>query len=95
MGGQEGKKADVRIVTSVDGVVLPTWFAICGLALAFVAAVALVISARALDRMEQEIRILQIHARDVEAVLIRSGHAQRSDFAPWADIQPLEEEETP
>lgn len=89
----ENEKAEVRIVTKVQGVVLPTWVAIAVLSVILVCAGSLVQLARTLDRLEREIRILQLHARDIESVLIRSGVADRNDFAPWEGIQQPEDQE--
>lgn len=83
----------MRIVTEIQGVVLPTWLVIAAFGVFLVCAGALVQLARALDTMEREIRILQLHVRDVESVLIRSGVAQRDDFAPWETVRPPTGEE--
>lgn len=36
----------------------------------------------------KEIRILQLHAQDIQSVLIQQGLAKRQDFAPWGPDAP-------
>ncbi len=75
------EKVDVRV--HVAGVVLPGWtIVVLALCLVFAAAGCLVTYGQ-LRVTAREIRILQLHCQDIESVLIRSGAAKRSDFAPW------------
>jgi hypothetical protein len=80
------------------GVTLPAWLAI-SMAAAFILAsltfLLTVIELRDLrgefslkmEEQRREIRMLQLHAQDIENVLIRAGVARRSDFAPWTGTE--------
>lgn len=78
------------------GVTLPSWLAISMAAAFILATVTFLLtlielrnlrseSALRSDEIRREIRMLQLHAQDIESVLIRAGTAQRSDFAPWTN----------
>lgn len=100
---------EVRLTNIFKGVALPTWLAVVFGAAAFLGALTLAVvllmvqsalqESAAADRdLAKEIRILQVHAQDIENVLIRHGLAQRGDFAPWPgdrgsiDIKPHDKE---
>jgi hypothetical protein len=79
---------DVQVTVKVAGVTMPAWAAVL-LTLAFVfSAVALLIYADAAREQAREIRVLQLHAQDIESVLIQQGLAKRQDFAPWGPDAP-------
>lgn len=81
------EQAPVSLKVEIKGTVMPTWLAVslgCAAVLAAVSLLLMTFLVRdALHEYAVELRVLQLHTQDVEAVLIRSGHANRSDFAPW------------
>lgn len=90
----EDPRTNVHLTTVFKGTAIPSWLA--GLAvLAFIletlALLLLVIVGKGymdaldkrIDQVTREVRIDQLHLQDLENVLIRSGKAERSDFAPW------------
>lgn len=80
-----GAPQPVHLSVKIEGVVLPIWLAgallVCGIA----AAVCLATAVYVVHDARRELRILQLHTSDMEAVFIRSGLAERSDFAAWHD----------
>lgn len=94
MEERERPPIPVHLTVTVPGVHLPTWSAIA-LVLAFIFAslsflfaaqeisALRVESAAKADELRREIRMLQLHAQDIENVLIRARVASRDDFAPW------------
>lgn len=88
--------APVYLTANIRGVVIPTWVALALGVAAFLSAMSLCLSlflvrdaslaaAAANRELAKEMRILQVHAQDIENVLIRQGLARRSDFAPWPE----------
>ncbi len=72
-----------RLNVHISGVVIPSWLAVCLLCTGILAAVALLLTRSTIDQMAREVRLLELHVQDLESAVIRSGVAQRSDFAPW------------
>jgi hypothetical protein len=73
----------VYLTAKIEGVVLPSWLAISLAASSIVAVLALLYLAAVCGQMGREIRILQLHAQDIENILIRSNLASRKDFPVW------------
>lgn len=69
-----------QLVIKLPGVVLPSWLAVCLLATAVLAAIALLLVWQTNVDNIRELRILQLHCADIENVLIRQGVATREDF---------------
>lgn len=81
----ERRDFDVHMVTKIEGVALPSWLAIVLCASAVLAALTFLDASRQLASLAKEVRILQLHAQDIESVLVRNGIARRSDFATWSE----------
>lgn len=73
----------VHLTVKVEGVVLPGWIAIALVATSILASLALLLTWSVNRELAREIRVLELHVQDVESVLIRSGAAERDDFADW------------
>lgn len=73
----------VHLTARIEGVVLPTWLSVCFAASAAIAAVALLLVWMLTREMAREIRVLELHVQDVEAVMIQQGLAKRDNFAIW------------
>lgn len=80
----EKRDYDVHLVTKIEGVSMPSWLAIVLCASAVLAALTFLDASRQLASLAKEVRILQLHAQDIESVLVRNGMARRSDFATWS-----------
>jgi hypothetical protein len=85
----------VYLTTKIEGVVLPTWLAVALASTAVVAIIALVLLVAVCDRLTREIRVLQLHVQDVEAVLIRERVGTRRDFAEWDAAGPPPQRDLP
>lgn len=79
----ERRDFDVHMVTKIEGVAMPSWLAIVLCATAVMAVLTFLDASRQLVSLVKEVRILQLHAQDIESVLVRQGIAKRSDFATW------------
>lgn len=89
MPPREDERYDVHLVTKIEGVTLPTWLAVALAISAILAAITFLDASRQLASLAKEVRVLQLHAQDIESVLVRNGIAKRSDFATWsADSAP-------
>lgn len=82
----------IHLTTRIEGVVLPTWAAIC-LAIAAVLsmltlALTILLASQQISTMAKEIRVLQLDVQDVKNVLIRNGIATEADFAPASGDDP-------
>lgn len=64
----------------IKGVVIPTWLAACFATVSLCSVLALLLVWESRLRIEREIRILQVHAQDIQNVLVRQGIASRTDF---------------
>lgn len=95
----------VQLTAVFKGVMLPSWLALSFMVtsalgmIAFLLAMFLLKDAttqlnKTTQQLSKEIRILQIHAQDIENVLIRSRLADRKDFAPWAGVDSDQKETT-
>lgn len=84
----------IHVTAKIEGVVVPVWVAVMLSLSTLLSVIALIASLlvvqfqiretrTAINSLRLEIRSLQLHTQDVENVLIRSGLAKRSDFAPW------------
>lgn len=94
----DGNSKDINLVVHQHGVIMPPWLAIGMLAAFILACLTFLLTVSELksihaeidqlrineiDELRREIRMLQLHAQDIENVLIRTRAAERSDFAPW------------
>ncbi len=93
----EEKRVDgygTNLVVKIEGVVLPKWVAIMLAAISVLATVSFLFSLVISQlqertqhedslRIEREVRILQLHAQDIEIVLKQRGIASERDFAVW------------
>lgn len=85
----------------VPGVVVPAWLAIVFASALIFSVVGFILSlvlladfradareerAEDIQRFTSEARLLELHVKDVENVLIRYGMSKRDDFAPWPQI---------
>lgn len=77
--GGEGDYLTVK----VEGIVLPSWVGAGLLLTTVLSVVALLFVVFYCRDLAREIRVLQLHVQDLEAVEIRSGDAKRDDFAEW------------
>lgn len=66
-------------------VILPAWLLICCLACFVMAAVGLILVWHSNTDLRREIRILQLHAQGIEAVMQSKNIAKPADFAPWEE----------
>lgn len=75
----------IRFTIGPGTLVIPAW--VGGLlALAFLfSALSLLLLWNTNQKMEREIRVLQLHVADIQNVMIREGKADRSDFADWEE----------
>lgn len=72
-----------KLEVHIHGVVIPSWLAVCLLLVGILAAISLLLGWRQQVILERELRVLQLHAADIENVLIRQNVAKRDDFAMW------------
>ena len=73
----------LQVILPPGSVLIPSWVAIAFMSCFVLATVALLLVWEVSGREIRELRSLQLHAQDVENVLIRSGVGRREDFAPW------------
>jgi hypothetical protein len=77
---------ELRVV-EIRGVVLPTWLAVLLGAMAFCGALSLVVVLQLyrgdVQRLEREIRVLEVHAAAIEQIMVENGQARPSDFPSW------------
>ena len=76
---------DAHLTVKVEGIVFPVWVG-AGLLLMTILSVAALLFVWIYCReLGREIRVLQLHVQDVESAMIRSGQANRDDFADWGE----------
>ena len=61
----------------------PSWLTVLFIGAFVIASVALLLVWEANRDLAREVRVLQVHAQDIENVLIRRGEATRQDFVQW------------
>lgn len=74
---------DRHLTVRVEGIVLPAWAGAGLLLTTVLSVVALLFVVTYCRDLAREVRVLQLHVQDLEAVYIRSGNAKRDDFAEW------------
>lgn len=84
----EDRNSVIRLTIGPGTLVIPAWLG--GLVvLAFLfSALSLLLLWNTNQKLEREIRILQIHVADIENVMIREGKATRDDFGSWGENGP-------
>lgn len=99
-GAPERPAEDRHLTVKVEGIVLPRSFALGLLVMTIISAALLLLGVFYCRDLAREIRVLQLHVQDLEAVEIRSGDATRDDFADWGEAPlrtrpPAREKENP
>lgn|GEM_PF-5764777 len=90
---EDGKVIRLQATTKIEGIVVPSWFAVMvgALFLAALFVIALMFNrigdvhqqdAERGKIIEREIRLLQLHAQAVQNTLIQNGRAKLEDFPP-------------
>lgn len=66
----------------MTGVTMPSWAAVALLVVAVAATLTLLLGLFAVRDLSRELRLLDLHVKDVENVLIRERIGKREDFPP-------------